>query len=112
MFLGNVDVTDPRSTRTFTTKEYNELQENNHWPAVLAMRDFRTGTTKAFNKVASKAVEAIPVRLQELVLMTRTLETTNSNSSNSSSSPFLTRVVKMDLDLVLVLTATTEWLED
>ena len=62
------------------------------------------------SKVASKAVEFIPAKLQELVLRTKTMEVTNSssNSSNNSSSPFLTEVVKMDLDLVLVLTATTE----
>ena len=35
-FFGNVDVTDP--TRTFTADEYNELLQNNHWFAVLAMR--------------------------------------------------------------------------
>ena len=69
---------------------------------------------KGVSKVASKAVEVIPAKLQELVLRTKTMEVTNSssnsssNSSNNSSSPFLTEVVKMDLDLVLVLTATTE----
>ena len=65
---------------------------------------------KAVSKVASKGVEVIPAKLQELVLRTKTMEVTNSssNSSNNSSSPFLTEVVKMDLDLVLVLTATTE----
>ena len=57
---------------------------------------------KGVSKVASKAVEVIPTKLQELVLRTKTMEVTNS------SSPFLTKVVKMDLDLVLVLTATTE----
>ena len=62
---------------------------------------------KGVSKVASKAVEVIPAKLQELVLRTKTMEVTNS-SSNNSSSPFLTEVVKMDLDLVLVLTATTE----
>ena len=63
-----------------------------------------------FNKEVSKAVEVIPAKLQELVLRTKTMEVINSssNSSNNSSSPFLTEVVKMDLDLVLVLTATTE----
>ena len=69
-----------------------------------------TGTmvfNKGVSKVASKAAEVIPAKLQELVLRTKTMEVTNS-SSNNSSSPFLTEVVKMDLDLVLVLTATTE----
>ena len=65
---------------------------------------------KGVSKVASRAVEVIPTKLQELVLRTKTMEVINSssNSSNNSSSPFLTEVVKMDLDLALVLTATTE----
>jgi hypothetical protein len=69
-----------------------------------------TGTmvfNKAVSKVSSKAVEVIPAKLQQLALRTKTMEVTN-NSSNNSNSPFLTKVVKMDLDLVLVLTATTE----
>ena len=47
-YLGNVDITDP--TRTFTDDEYSELQENNHWSIIIALRDqHRSGGSNGQN---------------------------------------------------------------
>ena len=67
-----------------------------------------------FNRLVNKAVEAFPAKLQELALVTKpiTLEiissnnSSNNNSSSNSSNQSLTVAVRMDLDLVQVLTAT------
>ena len=89
-------------------EEYCKMPQNADKPMFLR----RVVFNKVVSRVASKAVEVIPAKLQELVLRTKTMEVTNndntSSSNNSSSSPSLTEVVKMDLDLVLVLTATIE----